>query len=146
MSSPLYRRCADICRKIVLIRDRSNCVFCGRSAPWVHHIFFRSQYRENWTVMFEPDFQITLCDNCHLQTPDSPHKSKVQFMDKLEGYLRRTQQDERWELIRIVSENGLEDTKDHNVILGFLIKEFKERDATAWMDRDIQPDHGRTVP
>lgn len=138
-----YKQCDTMCAKIVLGYAQGRCRKCGGVGER-HHIFLRSQHGNNWTVMFELPFQISLCDKCHKWGSKSAHRDPEGFFIWLQDYLLRIHQEERWQRIAFVRKHGLEDTRDRNEIYHGLIVALEEMEAVAWMDGDIDTEYGWT--
>lgn len=63
--------CRILWSKIVRHRDR-KCIFCCSSGSeafplGAHHVFNKAQ--GNWTIIYDVDFGVTFCVQCHVDTP-----------------------------------------------------------------------------
>lgn len=130
--SHIEKVCRELWSLIVRLRDR-YCQICGKPATDAHHIFFRSQ--ENWEILFDTDYGVGLCHDCHEEEPYAPHKSNSLFFEKIIPRLPK----ERAKKI-LKHQNSVKKPNpikpQWKIIKSLLRAEYKQLKQTSWMDDD----------
>lgn len=137
----IERVCREIWAAVVKARDR-HCQLCGAPATDSHHIFFRSQ--GNWEIIYDPDYGVGLCHDCHEEEPFAPHKDNRLFFEKI---IPRLPEERAKKILKY--KNSVKKPNpvppQWKFIKGLLRKKLKLIQETAWMDDDIDLARGAAI-
>jgi hypothetical protein len=124
----------ELWKVVVKVRDRW-CQLCGAPGTDSHHIFFRSQ--GNWEIIYDTDYGVRLCHNCHEEKPFAPHKSNRLFFEKI---IPRLPEERAKKILKyknsVKKPNPL--PPQWKFISKTLRDEKKELMKTSWMDDDCE--------
>lgn len=120
----IERKARDLWSQCVKIRDKF-CIICGYSPEnpltlSAHHVHFLSQ--GNWQILFDIDFGVALCPDCHLTRPAAPHVDNKAFIDKLLPRLSHERQAKLCEFLMNPVEICTERPDWHKIASGLAIK------------------------
>lgn len=139
--SNIEKICRELWAAIIKLRDR-HCQLCGAPATDSHHIFFLSQ--GNWAILFDTDFGVGLCHDCHEEKPYAPHKNNNLFFEKI---IPRLPEKRAAKILKyknsVKRPNPL--PPPWKIIKGLLRKELKHQQETSWMDADIDCSRGASI-
>lgn len=142
--SNIEKICRELWAVVVKLRDR-HCQICGAPTTDTHHIFFLSQ--GDWAILYDPDFGVGLCHDCHEEKEYAPHKNNRLFFEKIIPILLQKAAIRAKKIltykISIKKPNPL--NPPWRIIKKLLRTEFKRLQETSWMDADIDCSRGASI-
>jgi len=135
------KQCRELWSKIVRHRDR-RCILCGNPGSETfplaaHHIFNKA--RGNWVIMYDIDFGVTFCVNCHVDTPVGS--------DIFEQVIIKVRSVNEARALKILDQANKPIAQsfypfDAKVVRNILKQQWTKISETSWMDADIYSGYG----
>lgn len=133
----------ELWKAVIGLRD-PFCI-CGAIATDCHHIFFKSQ--GDWVVLYDYDYGIKLCHDCHEEKEYAPHKDNELFFDKLIPILLQKDPERARKILTY--KNSIKKPQPLPPQWKFISKtlraEKKRLEKTAWMDDGIDSSRGASI-
>ncbi len=135
------KQCRELWSKIVRHRDR-RCIFCKSTGSetfplGAHHVFNKAQ--GNWVIVYDVDYGVTFCVNCHVDTPVGSDLFKKVIIK-----VRAVNEARANKILTQANKPVAPCFYPFNVkvVKNILKQQWNKISKDSWMDDGIEPGHG----